>query len=355
VARSVRREIEQLRRAIRHHDYLYYVEAAPEVSDLEYDRLMQRLAALEQQHPELVTSDSPTQRVAGRPIASFQPARHRVAMLSIDNTYSEAELRKFDCRVRRALKDETPRYVVEHKIDGVSVSLLYQRGALVAGATRGDGHTGDDITHNLRTVRGVPLRLAIAGQPPRRLEVRGEVYMTNTQLSRLNQLRSKRGKRLFANPRNAAAGSLKLLDATLCAERRLGFFAHSEGDLDGLPLTNHLAFLDRMRMWGLPLVPHSGLLKSIDDVIDFATEHFEARHALDYETDGVVVKVNDFAQRQQLGESTKAPRWAIAYKVELWQASTSLRKIHVQVGKTGVLTPVGTLTPVLSPAAPFRE
>jgi DNA ligase (NAD+) len=178
------------------------------------------------------------------------------------------------------------------------------------------------------------------------VEVRGEVYMTNTELSRLNQLQSKQGSRLFANPRNAAAGSLKLLDARLCAQRRLGFFAHSEGDLDGLRLTNHLAFLDRMRMWGLPVVPHSALLMSIGEVIDFATEHFEARHELDYETDGVVVKVNNFAERRELGESTKAPRLTIAYKVELWQASTRLRQIHVQVGKTGVLTPVGILAPV---------
>ncbi|MCS6978103.1 MAG: NAD-dependent DNA ligase LigA [Gemmatales bacterium] len=348
IPEAVRKRVEQLREEIRHHDYLYYVEAAPVISDLEYDRLVQELKDLEAKYPELVTPDSPTQRVGGQPLEGFRPVRHVVPMLSIDNTYSEAELREFDHRVRKLLAGERPEYVVEQKVDGVSVALVYEKGRLVLGATRGDGITGDDITANVRTIRDVPLRLH--GKPeeiPDVLEVRGEVYMTNAELSRINKILAERGERLLMNPRNATAGTLKLLDPRQCAERRLRFFGHSEGRLDGLEVRTHLDFLHVIRRLGIPAVPHSGRLKTIDEVVAYCNEQFEERHALEYETDGMVVKVDDFAQREKLGSTSKAPRWVIAFKVELWQAETVLKNIVVQVGKTGVLTPVGELEPVL--------
>jgi DNA ligase (NAD+) len=345
--RSARHQVEELRKQIEHHNYKYYVEAAPEISDRDFDRLMQRLQELEKRHPDLVTPDSPTQRVGGQPIQGFRPVRQRVPMLSIDNTYNEKDLREFDARIRRWLKGQEPRYMVEQKIDGVSVTLVYENGQFSLGATRGDGYRGDDITHNLRTVRDIPLRLREDHlRFPKVLEVRGEVYMTNKELSRLNQLQKEHNGRLFANPRNAAAGSLKLLDPRLCAQRRLGFFAHSEGQLEGLKVKTHREFLDLVRGFGIPVVPHSDVFESIDAVLAHCDEQLQARHAFDYEMDGLVVKVNDFTQREKLGATNKAPRWAIAYKVELWQASTRVKDIYVQVGKTGVLTPVAALEPV---------
>jgi DNA ligase (NAD+) len=347
MSRSIRQQIEELRRQIDYHNHKYYVEAAPEISDREFDRLMKQLEELEGQHPEFVTPDSPTQRVGGQPIAGFRPVRHRVPMLSIDNTYNEADLREFDNRVQRLLKGENPRYVVEQKIDGVSVSLLYEEGRLTRGATRGDGVNGDDITHNVRTVRDIPLHLRSSSfSAPTTLEIRGEVYMTNAELSRLNQLQKEQGQRIFANPRNATAGSLKLLDPRLSAQRRLRFFAHSEGRLEGLDVETHMEFLESVRALGLPVVPHSPLLDSIDDVLGYCEQQLEAHHVFEYEMDGLVVKVNDFEQREALGATSKAPRWAIAYKVEVWQASTRINDIFVHVSKTGALTPVAALEPV---------
>ena len=345
--RSVAGEIEELRRQIEHHNRKYYFEDAPEISDLEFDRLMQRLIELEREHPELVTPDSPTQRVGGEPIAGFKQVVHRTPMLSMDNTYNEADLREFDARIRRWLQGEEPRYVAEQKIDGVSVSLMYERGLFMLGATRGDGLRGDDITHNLRTLRDVPLRLRTdGGAAPELIEVRGEVYMTHRELARLNKLQQERGERLFANCRNAAAGSLKLLDPRLSAERRLRFFAHSEGQLAGLAVTSHIDFLEQIRGYGFTVVPHSTPLDSIDQVLDYCAGQLESRHELEYETDGMVVKVDSLKQRARLGTTSKAPRWVIAYKVELWQASTRIRNIQVHVGKTGVLTPVAELETV---------
>ena len=345
--RSVAGEIEELRRQIEHHNRKYYFEDAPEISDLEFDRLMQRLIELEREHPELVTPDSPTQRVGREPIAGFKQVLHRTPMLSMDNTYNEVDLREFDARIRRWLQGEEPRYVAEQKIDGVSVSLMYERGLFTLGATRGDGLRGDDITHNLRTVRDVPLRFRTdGGAAPELIEVRGEVYMTHRELARLNKLQQERGERLFANCRNAAAGSLKLLDPRLSAERRLRFFAHSEGQLAGLAVTSHIDFLEQIRGYGFTVVPHSTPLDSIDQVLDYCAGQLESRHELEYETDGMVVKVDSLKQRARLGTTSKAPRWVIAYKVELWQASTRIRNIQVHVGKTGVLTPVAELETV---------
>jgi DNA ligase (NAD+) len=348
MAADVRKKIDDLRTQIEHHNRLYYLHAAPEISDLEYDRLMQQLQGLERQHPELVTPDSPTQRVCEAPLEGFEQVRHLVPMLSIDNTYNEADLREFDARTRKLLHGKAYHYVVEQKIDGVSASLLYEGGVLTRGATRGDGQVGDDITANIRTVHEVPLRLRLptGRKAPETLEIRGEVYMTNSELSRLNSVQARREERLFANPRNATAGSLKLLDPKLCGERRLRFFAHSVGRRDGLAVASHLEFLDLVEAGGLPVVPHSKVLGTIDEVLAYCQEQFEARHTLDYETDGMVVKVNELAVRDQLGATSKSPRWVIAYKVELWQATTRVRQINVQVGKTGVLTPVAELEPV---------
>lgn len=343
---AIRRQLERLRRQIERHSYLYYVEDAPEISDRKFDRLMQRLIELERRHPKLVTTDSPTQRVGGRPIEGFRTVRHRLPMLSIENTYNERDLRLFDARIRRRLAGAELRYVVEQKIDGVSVSLVYENGRLAVGATRGDGLRGDDVTANLRTIRDIPLRLRTPGRPPKLLEVRGEVYLADSQFARLNQRQKKRDERVFANSRNAAAGSLKLLDSRLCAERGLRFFAHTEAQWKGLRIATHLEFLEFIHDSGLPTVPHSDRFESIDEVLAFEREQLEERHSFDYEMDGLVVKVDDLAQREKLGTTDKAPRWAIAYKVELWQASTRINDIYVQVGKTGAITPVAALEPV---------
>ncbi len=347
MTRSYREEIEELRKEIEHHNYKYYVEASPEITDLEFDRLMSRLKDLEEQHPELITPDSPTQKVGGQPIEGFRQVTHAVPMLSIENTYNEADVREFDARIRKWLKGEEPSYIVEQKIDGVSASLTYEDGRFTLGVTRGDGVRGDDITHNLRTVRDMPLRLLTDRLPaPARLEVRGEVYMTHTELSRLNKLLAENGERTLANPRNATAGSLKLLDPQLAAQRSLRFFAHTEGDLRGLELTAHDKFLEKVRCFGIPVVPHSEVFSTIDDALAYCARQLEAIDTFDYETDGQVIKINDFAQREKLGATSKSPRWVMAYKVELWQESTRLKDIRVQVGKTGVLTPVADLETV---------
>jgi DNA ligase (NAD+) len=347
MADSAQSRIDELRAQIERHNYRYYIEDNPEISDLEFDRLMNELQDLEKQHPEFITPDSPTQRVGGQPIEGFRQAVHAVPMLSIENTYNEEEVREFDARVQRLLQGEIPLYVVEHKIDGVSASLLYENGRFTLGLTRGDGVRGDDITHNLRTVRDIPLRLmASEGKIPAVLEVRGEVYMANTELSRLNKLQSERGERIFANCRNAAAGSLKLLDPRQSSRRMLRFFAHSEGRFSGLRLSSHFEFLDLVSRFGIPVAPHSNVLSTIGDVLNYCSETLEARSALDYETDGLVIKINSIPQREILGATSKSPRWVIAYKVELWQSSTQILDIKVQVGKTGMLTPVADLQTV---------
>ncbi len=344
---SVKRRIEELRQEIEHHNFKYFIEDKPEISDLEYDRLMQELKGLEEKNPDLTTGDSPTQRVGGHPIEGFRQVNHRVPMLSIENTYNDEEVREFDVRIRRLLQGEKPQYLVEHKIDGVSASLWFENGRFTLGVTRGDGTRGDDITHNLRTVRDLPLRLIADPEGiPSFLEIRGEVYMTNMELSRLNKLQSEHGERVFSNSRNAAAGSLKLLDPRQCSQRGLRFFSHSEGELRGVELRTHDEFLDYIRKLGVPVVPHSARLENIDDALAYCRETLEARSSLDYETDGLVIKVNNFTQRSILGSTSKYPRWVIAYKVELWQSSTRIKDIHVQVGKTGTLTPVAKLETV---------
>ncbi len=344
-SKQVEREIATLRDEINRHNRLYYLDAAPEISDREYDRLMARLMELEAKHPELISPDSPSQRVGGAPLAEFASVAHAVPMLSIDNTYSYEEVREWDARVRRALNPGEPvSYVVELKVDGVAVSLRYEAGKFVLGATRGDGERGDDITANLRTVREIPLRLH--GRPPALLEVRGEVFMTNAELARLNELRRADGEKPFENPRNSTAGSLKLLDSRICAERRLRFVSHGLGEAQGLEESSYFQITQKMKAWGIPVSALTRRYDSIDAVIEHAREWELKRNTVDFQTDGLVIKVDDLNQRRRLGERSKSPRWTIAFKYEAEQAITKISHIGVQVGKTGKLTPVADLVPV---------
>ncbi len=342
---DVVREIEALRAEIDRHNRLYYVDAAPVIGDRDYDRLMDRLEALEAEHPELVTPESPTQRVGGRPLDEFATVTHAVPMLSIENTYNFDEVREWDARVRKGLNpDEPVRYAVELKVDGVAVSVRFKRGKFVLGATRGDGYQGDDVSANLRTVRGIPMTLV--DHPPEVLEVRGEVYMTNAELVRLNELRAAAEELPFANPRNATAGSLKLLDSKLCAARRLRFVAHGLGETRGIVAESYAEILGQLKGWGIPVSPHNALYETIDEVIAHAERWQALRNDLDFQTDGLVVKVDDLRQRERLGTRSKSPRWVIAFKYAAEQAVTKVLNIGVQVGKTGKLTPVADLTPV---------
>jgi DNA ligase (NAD+) len=339
--------IAELRAEIRRHDHLYYVLNAPEISDEHYDRLMRELQELEAAHPNLITLDSPTRRLGDRPLEGFAPVRHAVPMLSIDNTYSPDELREFDARLRRLLPDESYEFAVDPKIDGVAVTLRYEDGLLVVGATRGDGETGDDITQNLKTIRSVPLRLCGAGWP-RVLEVRGEVYWPRPDFESFNERRAANGEAAFANPRNATAGTLKQLDPRALKGRGLAFCAHGLGAVEPWPgdAATHSAFMARLRDWGLPTSPHLRRCRDIDAVITFVSEWDARRRELDYDTDGLVVKIERFDQRERLGATSKAPRWCIAYKYAAEQAQSRLVSVDFQVGKLGTITPVANLEPV---------
>jgi DNA ligase (NAD+) len=344
--KDVEREIAQLRSEIERHNRLYYLDAAPEISDREFDRMLKRLEELEGEHPELVTPDSPTQRVGGQPIEEFTTVTHAVPMLSIDNTYSYDEIREWEARVRRGLTPgESVRFVVELKVDGVAVSLRYEEGRFVQGATRGDGYHGDDISENLRTVRSIPL--VLADDPPPVLEVRGEVYMPNSELVRLNELRRAADEAPFANPRNSTAGSLKMLDSRITGKRRLRFVAHGLGESRGISATSYSEILKDLKRWGFPVSPQNAVYESLDDVIAHAERWDTKRNELDFQTDGLVIKVDDLHQRERLGARSKSPRWLIAYKYESEQAITKIVNIGVQVGKTGKITPVADLEPVV--------
>lgn len=338
-------EIAKLREEIRYHDHKYYVEASPEISDLQYDRLLERLKKLEDRHPELITPDSPTQRIGDRPVEGLEEVEHRLPMLSIDNTYGLEDLRKYAERTAKSLGGEPIQWVVELKIDGVAVSLLYENGVLARGLTRGNGRVGDDITHNIRTVGGVPLRLLGKRVPPV-LEVRGEVYMTNSDLVRLNQLQQQKGEPPFANTRNVTAGSIRLLDPRLCAQRRLRFLCHGVGHAEGLKAQTHMEFLKELGGYGLPVTPEVECFESFSAAVEHCEQLIERLHELDFEIDGLVLKVNRFDQRERLGSTAKSPRWLIAYKFERYEGTTRLNKIRVQVGKSGTITPVADLDPV---------
>ncbi|HUJ72165.1 MAG TPA: NAD-dependent DNA ligase LigA [Verrucomicrobiae bacterium] len=339
---EAKRRIAELRDQIRRHDHLYYVEARSEISDLEYDKLYAELKKLEEQHPDLVTPDSPTQRASGQPLKEFKSVRHAVPMMSLDNTYSIEELREFDARVRKLLPDEKIEYVLEPKIDGVSISVRYEDGKLAVGATRGDGTTGDDITANLKTIRAIPLQLPAKSPPV--LEVRGEAYIPVEDFKKLNAAREKAGEPLFQNPRNTAAGSLKQLDPATVAQRPLRaiFYAVAEG----AGFKKQSDVLEALKKLGFPTHRHWWICKDIEDVIARAGELQTLEKKLPFEIDGAVVKVNDFDQWKRLGTTAKAPRYAIAYKYSHEQAQTRLKDITIQVGRTGTLTPVAELEPV---------
>ena len=331
--------IEQLRKEIRRHDYLYYVEAAPELSDREYDRLLAELRQLEKQHPDLVTPDSPTQRVAGEPIEGFTTVTHAEAMLSIDNTYSADQVREFDRRVRAALGEASFSYLCDPKIDGVAASLRYAGGRLVLAATRGDGRQGDDITANARTIGSIPLKLRGTGWPDV-LEVRGEVYWPLGAFTAANRKRVEQGEEPFANPRNGAAGTLKQLDPSRVAERKLAFLAHGFARMSARVAPTASETMHRMAEWGIPVARNSRTCKDADAVLAFINEWLTQRGEVDYATDGVVVKIDQLDLRDELGATSKYPRWCIAYKYEAERAATVLREVSFQVGRLGTITPV---------------
>ena len=338
--------LQVLRDAIRHHEERYYVHNDPEIADEEFDRLLHELERLEAEHPDLVTADSPTQRVAGRPVEGFDTVEHRTPMLSLDNTYSDEELRAFDERVRKAagLGDQAVTYVAELKIDGLSIALTYEGGQLVRGATRGDGTRGEDVTSNVRTIRALPLRLRDG--PQERIEVRGEVYLPRAAFDRTNREREAADLPLFANPRNAAAGTMRNLDPALVSKRGLSAFTYQLIGASGTERSRHSQALAEMRGWGLPVEPHWRLCDGIDEVARFCGEWADARRQLEFETDGVVIKVDELTLRDRLGATAKFPRWATAFKFPAQQATTRLCRIAVNVGRTGAVTPYAVLEPV---------
>jgi DNA ligase (NAD+) len=344
---SAAKRIQGLREEIRRHEELYYVHATPEISDAEFDALMRELQALEAAHPELVTPDSPTQRVGGRPVAAFANVEHLVPMLSLDNAYNEEELRAFDERVRRGLgADGSVAYVAELKIDGLSIALTYEEGALVRGATRGDGVRGEDVTQNVRTVRHIPLRLKDG--PRGRVEIRGEVYLSKTAFERINKEQQEAGEALYANPRNTAAGTMRNLDPALVAKRGLSAWTYQVVRPAGSPEHDtHANMLAEMKQWGAPVEPHWKKCAGIDEVVAFCEEWRARRAALSFETDGVVIKLDDLALRQRLGYTSKFPRWATAFKFPAERKVAMLRRIEINIGRTGAATPFAMLEPTV--------
>jgi DNA ligase (NAD+) len=339
--------VQELRTLIRHHEERYYVHSAPEIADAEFDALMRELEQLEAEHPDLLTADSPTQRVGGRPAEGFATVEHAVPMLSLDNAYSEDELRAFDERVRRGLGEtgaipDSVAYVAELKIDGLSIALTYDDGRLVRGATRGDGVRGEEVTSNVRTIRAIPL--ALKHGPAGRIEVRGEVYLPRKAFERINREREEAGEPLFANPRNAAAGTMRNLDPKLVASRGLSAFTYQ---LIGGGTTSHGETLESLRAWGLPVEPHWERLTGFDALLAYCRTWADRRRALDFDTDGVVIKVDELDVRKRLGTTSKFPRWAVAFKFPAEQKTTRLKAIRVNVGRTGAVTPYAELEPVI--------
>jgi DNA ligase (NAD+) len=339
------KRIAELREQIREHDRRYYEEAAPTISDREYDRLYKELADLEAKHPELVTPDSPTQRVGGKPLQAFAQIQHRVPMLSLDNTYSEEEVANFYKRISKLLPDEEIPVVIEPKVDGVAVSVMYENGKLKYAATRGDGVVGDDITQNIKTIKSVPHQLR--GNAPKVFEVRGEAYLDKKGFEKLNKEREAAGLPLFANPRNAAAGSLKHLDPSVAAKRPLGMIFYGTGAVEGADVDLHSKIFPLFKKLGLPTHEDWWLAESVDKILNAIRDLDEIRGDFPYETDGAVIKVDALEQRERLGFTAKSPRWAIAYKYAAERVETKLLDIKVQVGRTGILTPVAVLEPVL--------
>jgi DNA ligase (NAD+) len=341
---SVAARIAQLRAEIEQHNYRYYVLDDPSIPDVEFDQLFRELQTLETQHPELLTANSPTQRIGVTPIKSFAEVQHRTPMLSLNNAFSENEVRAFDARIREALGVAEVEYAVEPKFDGLAITLSYRDGMFVQGATRGDGSTGEDVTENLRTVRTIPLRLL---KPIKDIEVRGEVLMFKRDFIKLNDAQRAKGEKEFANPRNAAAGALRQLDSRITASRRLSFFSYGIGFCDSVKLPDqHDQQMALLQQWGVPVAQQHSVVRGLEGLLAYYRELGAARAQLPFDIDGVVYKVNDIAQQQQLGFVSRAPRWAIAHKFPAEEATTTLLDIEVQVGRTGALTPVARLAPV---------
>lgn len=340
-----KKKIERLRKKIHHHNYQYYVLNEPIISDYQYDQLYKELEELERLFPELITSDSPTQRIGGKPLKEFKTVKHTVKMLSLDNTYSEDEVREFDKRVKKGLGKDV-QYEVTLKIDGVAVTLLYKNGKFVLGATRGDGLRGDDITQNLKTIRTIPLEILGDNKELMDIEVRGEVFLPKKSFDRLNREREKQGLHIFANPRNAAAGTLKLLDSKEVAKRGLDIFIHTIPEQPGPHFISHYKSLKKLSLSGFKVIPDIKLCSTVDEIFQYIKEWQDKREGFECEVDGLVIKVDNFNDQNTLGYTIKSPRWAIAYKYQAKQAITKLKDIHFQVGRTGRITPVAILDPI---------
>jgi len=345
---QIKKEILRLREEIEKHNHRYYVLDDPLVSDAEYDRLFRKLAELEKEHPEFASADSPTKRVGAAPLEKFATVRHTLPMLSLGNANDREELEEFDERIKRFLKTTEPmEYLVEPKIDGLAVELVYDRGRLTLGSTRGDGINGEDITQNLKTIRAVPLTLHKSKRGvPERLEVRGEVFLSRAAFQKINREREEAGEPVFANPRNSAAGSLKQLDPAVTARRPLDIFCHGAGEITGAAFTTDAEFLHGLKEWGLKPVPVLGICHGVEDIFALHEKTEREREELPYEIDGIVVKVNSLALQRRLGEIARSPRWAVAYKFKPRQATTRILDIQAQVGRTGTLTPVASLEAV---------
>ncbi len=343
IPEEVKEKAEKLRRELRHHSYLYYVLDRPEITDYEFDHMYRELVDLEKAYPEIVTPDSPTQRVGGKASEDFQKVRFRKPMLSLANAFNAEELQEFDRRVKAGLGETDVEYITELKIDGLSMNLIYENGSLVQGLTRGDGRVGEDVTSNVKTIHTIPLYIENA---PPYLEVRGEVYMPRKSFIALNEARDEAGLMPFANCRNAAAGSLRQLDPHVTASRNLAFFAYALGDIEGMEIHSQAELLQKLSDFHFQVNPNYRKWSSIDGVIQGVNEWEEKRHDLGYDTDGMVIKVNDFGQQNRLGATVKDPKWAMAYKYPPEEAETRIEKIVVTMGRTGVLTPSADLTPV---------
>ncbi|MDD5731266.1 MAG: NAD-dependent DNA ligase LigA, partial [Candidatus Omnitrophica bacterium] len=343
---EIKKKIEDLRSKIRRHDYAYYALSMPSISDKEYDLLIDELKSLEEKYPVYKSDDSPTVRLTGGVLSGFAAVKHREKMLSLDNTYSFEELKNWEERVRKGLgASEKIEYVVELKIDGVSANITYEKGKLTKGATRGDGQTGEDVTQNIKTIRSIPLVL-MGKDIPELIEVRGEVYLDKNEFIAINEEREKNGDALFANPRNAASGSLKILDTSVVSGRRLDFFAHSLGSYKGINIASHWEYFGKLKGWGVRVNPDSKLCLSIEEVLDYCNLWQEKREKLTYDIDGIVIKVNSLVQQKRLGTTLKSPRWAVAYKYPARQATTEVIRININVGRTGVITPTAELKAV---------
>ncbi len=344
---KAKKEIEELKEKIRHADYCYYALSEPEISDKEYDVLFKSLKDLEKKHPQFINPESPTQRVWGGLLESFPTIEHKKRMLSLDNTYSVEELKSWEKKIKRTLKNDVRlTYVVELKMDGVSAALTYEDGRFLVGATRGDGERGEDVTANLKTIKTIPLKL-MSKEIPKLIEVRGEIYLGKKDFGKINKKRLNTGEAPFANPRNAASGSLKLLDPSLTARRNLKCFVHSFGSIPAYSFSSQKEFLTKAGGWGFCLNPYNKYCKNLKEVIDYCLYWEQRRETLDYEVDGVVVKVNSFSLQKELGATRKSPRWAVAYKFPAHQATTKIKKIEFGVGRTGIITPVAVLEPVV--------